>query len=101
MLKRICKLRFFPDSYTKNFIAVSILLTAIFLILFNIAYYLFAIDQRKDNFSQSHVEHVKVLVTHLSSLLGEGDIQEADNFIHDELSYKNTAGLFYTMPRAS
>ncbi|SIO39489.1 hybrid sensor histidine kinase/response regulator [Halodesulfovibrio marinisediminis] len=94
MLKRMLKLRFFPDSYTKNFIAVSILLTAIFLILFNIAYYLFAIDQRKQNFAQHHVEHVKVLATHLSSPLGAGHIEEADKFIHDELAYKNTAGLF-------
>ncbi|WP_027361910.1 hybrid sensor histidine kinase/response regulator [Halodesulfovibrio aestuarii] len=94
MLKRIVKLQFFPDSYTKNFITVSILLTAIFLIIFNMLYYLFAIDQRIDNFIKIHAKHVQVLATHLATPLGEGRVEQAARFIHEELAYKSTAGLF-------
>ena len=94
MLKRIVKLQLFPDSYTKNFIAVSILLTAIFLILFNIGYYLYAIDQRIDNFIDNHTEHAQVLATHLATPVQEGHLSQIKTFIHDDLSYKSTTGLF-------
>ena len=94
MLKRIIKLQFFPGSYTKNFIAVSILLTAIFLIVFNMLYYFFAIDQRIQNFIQNHTEHAQILSTHLATPLKEGRLERADKFIHEELSHKSTSGLF-------
>lgn len=94
MLKRIIRLQLFPDSYTKNFIAVSLLLSATFLILFNMLYYLFAIDQRAQNFIQNHTGHAQVLATHLSAPLAEGRTKRADSLLHEELSSESTTGLF-------
>ncbi|MCT4628061.1 response regulator [Halodesulfovibrio sp.] len=94
MLKRLVKLQLFPDSYIKNFVAVSLLLTAAFLILFNSLYYSFAIEERKAHFLENRKEQAHVLASHLATPLAFGKSERAEELINEQLSYKNTVGLY-------
>lgn len=94
MQRRLLKLRLFPDSYIKNFIAVSILLTVAFLLIFNSLFYSFAVEKRKENFLHKHTVHAQVLASHLSAALGADEFERADRLIHEELSYESTLGMY-------
>lgn len=95
MLKRLLKLEFATDSYVTNFIIATVILTALFLLVFNIIYYSVALEHQRDSFIERQNVDVQILAEHLSTPVGTGRYQTVEQILCSETKNHNVAAVYF------
>ena len=95
MLKRLLKLQFATDSYVTNFIIATVILTALFLLVFNIIYYSVALEHQRDAFLKRQDVDIQILAEHLSTPVGTGRYQTVEQILCSETKNHNVAAVYF------
>lgn len=94
MLKRLLKLQFATDSYVTNFIIATFILTALFLLVFNVIYYSVALEHQRDCFLERQSIDVQILAEHLSTPVGTRRDQATEQILRSETMNNDVAAVY-------
>ncbi|MCG8529967.1 MAG: ATP-binding protein [Desulfovibrionales bacterium] len=94
MLKRLVRLQFIRDSYTKNLIVVCLILTTVLLAIFTTMQYTVRLENHREAFLLRSQTQAKLLAKHLSSPFGTGRYNAAAQVATAELAYRNAISIY-------